>query len=53
MALFNFSKINGNSNEVHQDNKTDGGCTWKLWQIIVGCATIIGAIVGVIALILD
>lgn len=50
MALLNFSKINGNSNEVHQDNKSDGGCTWKLWQIIVGVATIICAVAGIIAL---
>lgn len=52
MAFFNFSKINGNDNEVHQDINSDEGYTWKLWQIIVGIATIAGAIAAIIALIL-
>lgn len=50
MALFNFSKIEGNNNDVQQDIKHGDGCSMKLWQIIVGIATIIGAIAAVVAI---
>lgn len=53
MALFNFSKINGNNNDVKQDIKHGDGCSWKLWQIIVGIATIIAAIIAVITFVLQ
>ncbi len=50
MAIFNFSKINGNDNNVQQDVNHTDGCSWKFWQIIVGLATIISAIAAVVAL---
>ena len=50
MALFNFSKIEGNDNEVQQDVNKGDGFFMKLLQIIGFVATLIGAIVGVIAL---
>ena len=53
MALFNFSKIAGNNNDVQQDIKHGDGCSWKVWQIIVGLATIIGAIITVLTFILQ
>lgn len=53
MALFNFSKINGNNNDVQQDIKHGDGCSWKVWQIIVGLATIIAAIIAVLTFILQ
>ena len=51
MALFNYSKIEGNDNEVQQDVNKGDGFFMKLLQIIGIVATLIGAIVGVIALI--
>ena len=51
MALFNFSKIEGNDNEVQQGVNKGDGFFMKLLQIIGFVATLIGAIVGVIALI--
>ena len=51
MALFNFSKIKGNNNDVQQDIKQGYGCSWKIWQIIVGLATIIATIIAIITFI--
>lgn len=51
MALFNITNVKGNDNEIQQEVNHGDGCTWKLWQIIVGIATIVGAIATVLALI--
>ena len=51
MSLFNFSNIEGNDNKVQQDVNKGDGIFMKLLQIIGFVATLIGAIVGVIALI--
>ena len=52
MAFFNISKINGNNNDVQQDVNHGDGCSWRLWQIIVGLATIIGAIAAIVSLLI-
>lgn len=52
MFFFNISKINGNNNDVQQDVNPGDECSWSLWQIIVGLATIIGAIAAVVALLI-
>jgi hypothetical protein len=51
MSLVNFSNIEGNDNEVQQDVNKGDGCFMNLLQIIGIVATIIGTIVGIIALI--
>ena len=51
MAFFNFSKIRANNNDVKQDIKQGDGCSWKIWQIIVGLATIIATIIAIITFI--